>query len=72
MIRFTDEQLLELKTKGIEARIECDEILREIHITFSKNNKHYKRIFTYEDYINNCFKSIITKAMVEAEVELNH
>ncbi len=68
-----NEHFMELKEKGISCKCEYIEVLREYHITFSKDNKHYKRIIPIDDMIDYFNKSFITKIILEAEFELlNH
>ena len=68
-----NEQLLELKQKGIECYCEYIEPLREYHIVFSKDNRHYKKIIPIDDTLINTFsKSIISMVILEAEVKATH
>ena len=68
------EELIKLCVeKGIRVEIENIETLRGIGITFSKENKYFRRIIIYDEifdmkYIN----SYINNLIKEAENELNH
>lgn len=68
-----NEYFTELNEKGISCKCEYIDELREYHITFSKDNKHCKRIIPIDDMFYYFSKSIITKITLEAEFELlNH
>lgn len=68
-----NEYFMELKEKGISCECEYIDTLREYHITFSKDNKHCRKIIPIDDVIPYFSKSFITKITLEAEFELlNH
>lgn len=57
--------------RGIDVKITTEEILREIHVTFSKDNKHYRKIFPYNE-TPILPRTFINSLVLEADRNLNH
>ncbi len=67
---MNEEQLEELRKNGISCKCEYVELLREFHITFTKENKHYRRVIPVDKLIDYFGKTYVDLIIQEAEYNL--